>query len=71
MNKVSPKALLNSKWTKLKVLNKEKHFIITEVKFDDDNRVIKSVIQAVMTKNNYPINWRDLKDSQQWELGWK
>ena len=35
MNKVSPKVLLHSKWTKTKVVNKEKHFEITEIEFDD------------------------------------
>jgi len=71
MNKISPKSLLHSKWTKIEVLNKEKHFVITHIEFDEDNRVIECLIQAVMTKNDYPINWRELKDSQQWKLGWK
>jgi tryptophan-rich hypothetical protein len=71
MNRVSPKALLHSKWTKIEVLNKEKHFVITQIEFDEDNRVIACVIQAVMTKNDYPINWRELKDNKLWRLGWK
>lgn len=71
MNKVNPKVLLHSKWTKIEVLNKEKHFVITQIEFDEDNRVIACVIQAVMTKNDYPINWRELKDSKLWRLGWK
>ena len=62
MNKVSPKSLLNSKWTKQVIANKEKHFVITEVEFDEDKNVIKCVIQAVINKNEYEINWRDLKD---------
>ncbi|NMP30396.1 TIGR02450 family Trp-rich protein [Thalassotalea sp. M1531] len=71
MNKISPKTLLHSKWTKLAVLNKEKHFVVTHIEFDEDNRVIECEVQAVMTKKTYPINWRELKDSQQWKLGWK
>lgn len=71
MNKVSPKSLLHSKWTKVEITNKEKHFVITEVEFDDNNKVIHCVIEAVMSKNEYAISWRDLKDSKQWRIGWQ
>lgn len=70
-NKISPKALLHSKWTKAVLANKEKHFIITVVTFDERQKVIECVIQAVMTKNEYSIDWRELKDSEQWKIGWQ
>ncbi|PKF61683.1 TIGR02450 family Trp-rich protein [Psychromonas sp. psych-6C06] len=70
MNRVSPKALLHSKWTKTTVTNKEKHFVITSVTFDEQQVVIECLIEAVINNNEYAINWRDLKDSQQWRLGW-
>jgi tryptophan-rich hypothetical protein len=70
-NKVSPKSLIQSKWTKVDVTNKEKHFIITVVKFDDDQKVISCVIEAVMTKNEYAIDWRELKNSNRWKIGWQ
>lgn len=71
MNQINPKKLFNSKWTKLAVRNKEKHFIITEVEFDDAQKVEHCLIQAVITKNEYPINWRDLKNPKLWRLGWQ
>lgn len=71
MNRVNPKALLNSKWTKVSVKNKEKHFAITEVEFDDNQKVEHCVIQAVINHNEYAINWRDLKDPAQWKQGWQ
>jgi len=71
MNKVNPKALLHSKWTKVQVSHKEKHFIITSVKFDEYQNVIECIIEAVMTKNEYSINWRDLKITDQWRIGWQ
>lgn len=71
MNRINPKALLQSKWTKVAVENKEKHFVVTTVIFDEEQNVIDCEIQAVMTKNNYPIHWRDLKDSAQWKIGWQ
>jgi tryptophan-rich hypothetical protein len=69
--KVSPKALINSKWTKVEVSNKEKHFIITIVKFDEYQKVIECVIEAVMTKNTYAIDWRELKEINTWKMGWQ
>lgn len=71
INKISPKSLIQSKWTKVDVSNKEKHFIITVVKFDDDQKVVSCVIEAVMTKNEYSIDWRELKDSNSWQIGWQ
>lgn len=71
MNKVNPKKLLNSKWTAVKPVNKEKHFIIVEVEYDDDTNVVECVTEAVMSKRQRSIEWRDLNDSYQWLRGWK
>ena len=71
MNKISPKALLHSKWTKIDVINKEKHFTITKVNVDEDQRIIECIIEAIMSHNEYEINWRDLKNSQLWKIGWQ
>lgn len=71
MNKVNPKTLLNSKWSKVDVVNKEKHFIITKVEFDEDKKVTDCIIEAVMTHIEYAIDWRDLKISEKWKMGWK
>ena len=71
MNKINPKSLLQSKWTKVAINNKEKHFIITEVTFDESQKVNHCVIEAVMTKNEYTIDWRELKQSQLWRIGWQ
>jgi tryptophan-rich hypothetical protein len=71
MNKLNPKKLLNSKWTATPAINKEKHFIIVEVEFDEDGNVIECITEAVMSKNQYLISWRDLKDNQKWLQGWK
>lgn len=52
-------------------LNKEKHFIIIEVEYDEDGTVIYCLIEAIMSKRAINIQWRDLKDSKQWIQGWK
>lgn len=70
MNKINPKKLLRSKWTAVHPTNKEKHFLITELKLDDDGEVIHCLIEAVFTKREEAINWQDLKDSERWVQGW-
>jgi tryptophan-rich hypothetical protein len=71
MNKVNPKALMRSKWTKVEIKHKEKHFMITLVEFDEQNNVIKCIIEAVMTKNEYTIDWHELKQMDTWLIGWQ
>jgi tryptophan-rich hypothetical protein len=41
------------------------------VKFDEHQKVISCMIEAVMTKNEYAIDWRELKDSTSWKIGWQ
>ena len=71
LNKIAPKKLLNSKWTAVVPLNKEKHFVIIEVEYDDDGTVISCLIEAIMSKRSTLIHWPDLKDTEQWIQGWK
>lgn len=70
-NRINPKKLLNSKWTATHPTNKEKHFIITEMEFDEEGNVIRCLIEAVMSKRAQSIDWRSLKDQNQWLMGWK
>lgn len=70
MNQISPKKLLNSKWTAVRPKNKEKHFIIIDVEFDEEGCVLRCLIQAVMSKREIAIDWRNLKDSTVWRYGW-
>jgi len=70
-NPVNHKSLLHSKWTKITVLNKEKHFIVSELEFNEDKKIIHCVIQAVINQAEYDINWRSLKDGNQWLIGWR
>ncbi|MFK8042705.1 TIGR02450 family Trp-rich protein [Congregibacter sp.] len=71
MNNVNPKKLLNSKWSAVTPANKEKHFVVSEVEYDEDGVVVLCCIEAVMSKRAMPIDWRDLKDESTWVHGWK
>ncbi|GAC20880.1 hypothetical protein GARC_3928 [Paraglaciecola arctica BSs20135] len=52
-------------------LNKEKHFIITEVEYDEDGVVISCLLEAIISKRSTHIHWPSLKDTEQWLQGWK
>ena len=71
MNPISPKKLLHSKWTAVQPVNKEKHFMVTEVEFDEEGAVVDCVIEAVMSKRTESIDWTVLKNTDNWRQGWK
>ena len=71
LNQINPKKLHNSKWTSVSPANKEKHFIVTEVEFDEEGVVVYCEIEAVISKRCSPIQWQDLKDTSHWVHGWQ
>ena len=71
MNRPNPKKLLHSKWTAVKPTNKERHFLVTSVEFDDDGAVSHCQLEAIMTGREYDIDWRSLTDSTRWAYGWE
>ena len=71
MNPVSPTKLLHSKWTAVRPLNKEKHFTVTEVEYNEAGAVVHCVLEAIHSNNEYAIDWRELKKADNWRQGWK
>ena len=70
-NPINPRKLMNSKWTAVKPARKEKHFIVTEIEFDDEGAVTACMIELVRSKRIVPIQWQELKNQDQWIQGWK
>jgi len=71
VNKINPKKFLNSKWTAVNPAKKEKHFLVSELEFDDEGKVIHCLIEAVISHRSVSIDWNVLKDSDNWLQGWK
>jgi tryptophan-rich hypothetical protein len=71
MNQINPAKLRNSKWTAIKPINREKHFLVSEVEYDEDGSVISCVIESVLSRKEYPIDWLDLKNEETWVQGWR
>ena len=70
MNQVSPKKLLDSKWTAVSPKNREKHFVVIRCSYSDPGVIDLVELEAVTTGNTYTIPWRDLKNSVVWRIGW-
>jgi tryptophan-rich hypothetical protein len=70
INTLNPKKLLNSKWTAVNPTNKEKHFVVTEVEFDEEGVIVHCLIEAVMTRSSTEIDWRTLRNTDMWMNGW-
>ncbi|MBV6750046.1 TIGR02450 family Trp-rich protein [Pseudomonas chlororaphis] len=71
MNRINPRKLLLSKWTAARPLNREKHFLVTELFRDDQGTVLEVELQAVMSQRNQRISWTHLKDADTWKMGWQ
>lgn len=71
MNQINPKKLINSKWTAVQPDKREKHFMVTEVEFDEEESVISCSLEAVISKRSTLIQWQELKDVRKWVYGWK
>jgi len=71
VNKVYPRKLLNSKWTAVNPVNKEKHFLVTELEFNQDGVVNHCLMEAVISNRSERIDWKELKNQAKWLQGWK
>ena len=71
MNRISPDKLLNSKWTAVQPVNRQRHFVVTRVIRSDEGSITGCEIEAVLTRTVSELDWRELKDSSRWVMGWQ
>ena len=71
MNRINPAKLHNSKWTAVNPIKREKHFLLSDIEFDEDGSVISCKLEAIISKKTYPIDWKELKNQDKWIQGWK
>ncbi len=72
MNPLNPKKLLLTKWTAVKPLAKQKHFLVSRVIQPDlpTDPIVSVEIEAVFSKVTQVIAWRELQDDRVWRQGW-
>jgi len=71
MNRINPEKLMKSKWTAIDPVNRQRHFIVTDVQRNDEGVVVSCELEAVLTRKAAQIDWHELKDASRWQMGWK
>ena len=72
MNPLNPKKLLLTKWTAVKPIAKQKHFLVSRViqpELETDS-VEFVEIESVFSKATQIIQWRALQNDEVWRQGW-
>ena len=72
MNPLNPKKLLLTKWTAVKPLAKQKHFLVSWViqPVLPSDPIVLVELEAVFSKAVQVIAWRELQDDSVWRQGW-
>lgn len=73
MRRLNPKKLLLSKWTAVKPVNKEKHFIVrSAVQPEIEGLPVEQFeLEAVHSGRSQIIQWQELLNEEKWLQGWK
>ncbi|MEI7975196.1 MAG: TIGR02450 family Trp-rich protein [Betaproteobacteria bacterium] len=72
MNPLNPKKLRLTKWTAVKPIDKQKHFLVSRViQPEVENDAVEFVeIESVFSKATQIIKWRELQNDEVWRQGW-
>ena len=72
MNPLNPKKLLLTKWTAVKPVAKQKHFLVSRViqPVLPSDPIVLVELEAVFSKAVQVIAWRDLQNDRVWQQGW-
>ena len=72
MNPLNPKKLLLTKWSAVKPIAKQNHFLVSRVIQPDlpTDPIVSVEIEAVFSKATQVIAWRELQDDSVWRQGW-
>lgn len=70
---INPAKLLLSKWTAVKPANKEKHFLVTKlIEPENEGDPLEWIeLEAIYSRRIVMMNWRELKNQDNWLQGWK
>ena len=72
MNPLNPKKLRLTKWTAVKPIAKQKHFLVSRViQPEVETDPVELVeIESVFSKATQIIKWRELQNDEVWRQGW-
>jgi tryptophan-rich hypothetical protein len=66
---INPAKLLQSKWTAVTPQNREKHFLVTALTRNGE-AITGCTLEAVHSRHEFEIDWRELKNAERWRQGW-
>jgi tryptophan-rich hypothetical protein len=46
------------------------HFLVTKLEVDEDGVIIHCLIEAILTRRSFQIDWRELRNNDEWACGW-
>ena len=70
---INPKKLLMSKWSAVTPVNKEKHYIVTNL-IQPTLPLLPIThieIEAVLSKRKQILPWHELSNTDMWHQGWQ
>ena len=70
-HQINPEKLLRSKWTAVHPRNRQRHFIVTGLIRDENEKIVECELEAVINHEVFTIDWQRLKKSDDWLIGWK
>ncbi len=70
MNRIAKNKLRLSKWTAVAPVDREKHFLVTQV-IENETGGIDVVLEAVHSGRESLLPWQALKDEEAWIMGWR
>ena len=72
MNPLNAKKLLLTKWTAVKPVAKQKHFLVSKIIQPElpSDPIEQVETEAVFSKATQIISWRELQDESVWRQGW-
>lgn len=71
-NPVNFKKLPGSKWTAVRPIDREKHFLVLDwIRDDDGIPTDRLVIEAILTNRVCELHWRELENRERWLVGWR
>ena len=72
MNPLHPKKLLLTKWTAVRPIARQKHFIVTKVIESGEplGPIVWIEIEAVHSRRTTRLPWRQLRAPTLWRQGW-
>ncbi len=71
-NPVNFKKLPGSKWTAVRPIDREKHFLVLDwVRDEAGDATDRIVIEAILTNRVCELHWRELENRDRWRVGWR